>query len=405
MKKLIDYEEDIYKCSRCGLCQSVCPVYKATLNECSVSKAKFNMLNGIIRGDLKLNKRIKSYMDLCTGCNACKDFCPSAIDAREIFIAVKNEYYRNNKISLTEKIENSYCLFKAALLCAKVCFGFYRFFKVEKLVRFFESFILKFGILGKRFLLLNSLASGSTSFPKQKTKNRTKKALYFEGCFNQYINPQTKNTVEKILACSEVELVKIDFECCGVSYLNDGNIDEFKKLIDINLSKIKEDFDYVLTDCASCNAVLKEYKNFDDSAVAKDFSDKVISFTDLIKDLNFESIKNITVTAHNPCHEHSDFIEIIKNIKNVTYVESKEFNKCCGFSGKFALKNPEISREISKNKAQHFIETNAEIILTTCPACILGINQGLIEENARLQGKMPEVMNLYAFIATYCKPI
>lgn len=115
MKKIKDYEEEIYKCSRCGLCQSVCPVYKVTLNECSVSKAKFNMLNGIIKGDLSLSKRIKSYMDLCTGCNACKNFCPSDIDAREIFIAVKNEYYSiNKKRSFGEKLENSYALFKAA---------------------------------------------------------------------------------------------------------------------------------------------------------------------------------------------------------------------------------------------------------------------------------------------------
>ena len=107
MKKLSDYEEEIYKCSRCGLCQSVCPVYRAALNECCVSKAKFTMLNGVIKGDLKLNKRIKDYMDLCTGCNACKDFCPSNIDAREIFTAVKAQYYAENGENFAEKILDS----------------------------------------------------------------------------------------------------------------------------------------------------------------------------------------------------------------------------------------------------------------------------------------------------------
>ena len=33
----------------CGLCQSVCPVFKATQNECAVSRGKFNILNGIIK--------------------------------------------------------------------------------------------------------------------------------------------------------------------------------------------------------------------------------------------------------------------------------------------------------------------------------------------------------------------
>ena len=89
MKNLKDYEDEIYKCSRCGLCQSVCPVYKATLNECAVSRGKFNILNGIIKGELKLNSTVKKYLDLCTGCNACHDFCPSKIDVKEIFTAAK----------------------------------------------------------------------------------------------------------------------------------------------------------------------------------------------------------------------------------------------------------------------------------------------------------------------------
>ena len=76
------------------------------------------------------------------------------------------------------------------------------------------------------------------------------KAVYFEGCFNKYINKQTENAVKKILNNANIELIKKDFECCGVSYLNDGNIDAFIKIANINLEKIDCDFDYILTDCA-----------------------------------------------------------------------------------------------------------------------------------------------------------
>ena len=30
MKKLKDFKDDVNKCSKCGLCQSVCPVYNIT---------------------------------------------------------------------------------------------------------------------------------------------------------------------------------------------------------------------------------------------------------------------------------------------------------------------------------------------------------------------------------------
>ena len=45
MKKLKDFEKEINKCSKCGLCQSSCPVYHATGNECAVSKGKFVLLS------------------------------------------------------------------------------------------------------------------------------------------------------------------------------------------------------------------------------------------------------------------------------------------------------------------------------------------------------------------------
>ena len=80
MKNLEDYAGDINKCSKCGLCQSVCPVYKETGNDCAVSRGKFVMLDGVLKGDLKLNKNINKYLDLCLKCGKCSDFCPSGID-------------------------------------------------------------------------------------------------------------------------------------------------------------------------------------------------------------------------------------------------------------------------------------------------------------------------------------
>lgn len=404
MKNLNEYEEEVYKCSRCGLCQSVCPVYKAALNECAVSRGKFNILNGIIKGELSMTQKVKSYLDLCTGCNACKDFCPSKIDARKIFIAAKSHYYKTNKLTLKEKIFNSYHLFKTALLGANAFFTIYRFFKIDRVVNYFEKYILKTGIAGKRLVLLNSLAGCIYNKKKQSNihSKGQKKAIYFEGCFNQYINSQTEKAVSKILKDSGLELIKKDFECCGVSYLNDGNTKKITELVETNLKKFDCEFDYVLTDCASCNAVLKDYKNYNSSELANEVSNKTISVTELLKGMKFEASETLNIAFHKPCHDDYEFIEIIKNIKGINYTEAVDFDKCCGFSGKFALQNQEISREISRKKAQHYIDANADIVLTTCPACMLGLNQGLAEIQS---DSKPKVMNLFVFIALYCKCI
>lgn len=403
MNSIKDFEEEIYKCSRCGLCQSVCPVFKATHNECAVSRGKFNLLNGIIKNELVFNKKIKSYLDMCTGCNACKDFCPSKIDAKTIFRTAKYQYYQECNLLFEEKLFSSYFLFKSALIFANISFLAYRFFFMDKLVSVLEPLILKFGILGKRFILLNKLIQ--KQYCKKcrfENKNKTKKVVYFKGCFNKYINSETENAVKAILLNSDVELVEKDFECCGISYYNDGNIDAFKKLVNKNLNKFGSDFDYVLTDCASCLEVLKSYKEFSDSPAAQKVSDNVVSVTDLIKNMSFKTDLNLKIAVHKPCHDSYDFVELVKNIKGINFIDTVDFDKCCGFSGKFALQNQEISREISRQKAQHYLNCNADIILTTCPACMLGLNQGLAE--LRTDSK-PKVMNLFVFLAMYCKTI
>ena len=403
MKDFKDYKEEIYKCSRCGLCQSVCPVFKTTLNECAVSRGKFNILNGIIKGELTFNKNVKKYLDLCTGCNACKNFCPSGIDAREIFVAAKHEYYKNTKLTFLQKILNSYFLFKILLVCAGIFGHILRFTGISRLLKLFEKTLLKSGYLGKRLYLFNSLIfkqiTGKRTFSSGVKKQ---KAVYFDGCFNKYINNDTKSAVTHILEDSGIEIIKKDFECCGISYLNDGNIEKFKELITKNLNTLDCDCDYILTDCASCNSVLKEYKNYNETAKALEFGNKVTGVLDLIKNIKFEVIsdKKYNIAVHKPCHDSYDFIDVVKNIKGINFIEIEDFDKCCGFSGKFALQNQKISRKISSQKAQHYIDANVDFIITTCPACLLGLNQGLAEINAN---NKPIAVNLFVFLAKYCK--
>ena len=231
-------------------------------------------------------------------------------------------------------------------------------------------------------------------------QNKTKTAIFFEGCFNKYINPQTKNAVEKILLKSNIMLIKKNFHCCGISYLSDGDIETFKKLAQKNISLIDKETDYILTDCATCNDVLKTYKEYLEEQTVTDISNKVTSITELISNIEFTSNKKLKIAIHKPCHEDFDIENFVKNnIKNIEYIPINSYDKCCGFAGSFAIKHSEISTKISKQKVQDYIDNKVDIILTTCPACLLGLEQGIIEHN-KLNTLTP--MNLIVFLAKYC---
>ena len=94
MKDLAEYKDEIHSCSKCGLCQSVCPIYEVTKNDCSVSRGMFIMLKGLLKGELKMSKKLNRYLDLCLKCGACTKFCPSGINIVDIIASAKAKYFQ-----------------------------------------------------------------------------------------------------------------------------------------------------------------------------------------------------------------------------------------------------------------------------------------------------------------------
>ena len=72
----------------------------------------------------------------------------------------------------------------------------------------------------------------------------------------------------------------------------------------------------------------------------------------------------------------------------------KDYDECFGLSGEFAIKNHKISQELSKQKAQKAIATGADYIVTTCPACVIGLKLGLLGVK-----KSPKVVSLSDFLS------
>ena len=173
------------------------------------------------------------------------------------------------------------------------------------------------------------------------------------------------------------------------------------------------DFDYVLTDCASCESTLKKYfghfegdkqdfctQNLDNEifcSVAQNDDIKFINLGELVaqQDIKFKFEKPIKVTFHKPCHLGNDdfWQKILTNCENIEYVKMQDYDECCGFSGEFAIKNPKIATQLMKQKAQNVAATGADYVVTTCPACVIGLKRGLIGVK-----KSPKVVSLSDFL-------
>lgn len=387
MKKLEDFKVEINKCSKCGLCQSVCPIYKLTGNDCAVSRGKFVMLDGVLKGDLKLNRNINKYLDLCLKCDKCSNFCPSSIDVCKILETAKYNYEKNT-------------------LWGKFIFFFESKYVFGNLLKLFKIIINSHPLRKEKQLIASEASNRDVGAEANKLK-----LLYFKGCVNN-IFPQTDKFLHKLFDNSDVEIIEKNFDCCGLPFLSSGNLERFEEVKKHNLELMNCDFDYILTDCASCESTLKGYFQPTRNDVGQEsptydlslrMSEKnvaipsFISLGELIANQNikFKFEKPIKVTFHKPCHlENDDFwLKIIENCENVEYVKMKDYDECCGFSGEFAIKNHKISMQISKQKAQNAINTGADYVITTCPACVLGLKQGMLGIK-----KSPKVLSLSDFL-------
>ena len=354
MKTLNDFEEDLNKCSKCGLCETVCPLYKINPNDCVASKGKFIMLHGVTKGDLKLSDNIKKYLAKCLFCGKCNNFCPSGIDACKILAYAKNEAKCLNPI--------------AKILQSK--FVFNNFIKLGKLIT-------------KPFR------------PKRKKVDFAQKVLYFKGCINE-ICPKTDWYLHKIFS-NQIEIVEPEFDCCGLPFLTTGNIRRFIETAKYNIKKFDTDYDYIVTDCSSCEHTLLQYSKYIENS-KNITSSKFLNWGEIVasKNLKFKYEKNIKVTFHKPCHLKNDkfFEEIIENCKNVEYIKSDNYDECCGLAGSFVLHNAQLAKKLMSEKAQNIIKTGADYVITTCPLCVAGLKAGLYQKKSKIK-----VVSLLEFLS------
>ena len=324
MNSLIDCKEDIHSCSKCGLCQSVCPVYKVTGNDCTVSRGHFIMLRGLLKGELKMSKTINRYLDLCLKCGACNKFCPSAIDVVEIVAFAKAEYFNKSHF--------------------------------QKFISFLQKNIV-FG-LGLKFLSLFSNKAESKKFEK--------KVVFFGGCKNKLSG---NSAVVKILNNCNIEVITPDFDCCGMPYFVRGDMKNFQNCMDSFFEKLKATGIYeVVTTCASCEKNLKSYLKYSEH---KDFSVKNIF--EYMRENNFstELKKRTKVTFHKPCNidNYDDIKYILKHVKNLEYIEMQDYDKCCGLNGILNFSEYKILKNIFLQKRNNIIFSEAKTVLTSCLGC------------------------------------
>ena len=324
MKTLEDCKEEIHSCSKCGLCQSVCPIYKITGNDCTVSRGHFIMLRGLLKGELKMSKVINRYLEMCLKCGACTKFCPSGIDVVDIVALAKAEYFKSHF--------------------------------VEKFISWIEKTFI-FGMGLKILSLFNQ---------KCKSKTFDKKVIYFGGCGTK---ARSIKSVVKFMNSLGIEVITPDFDCCGLPFFVRGDMESFEQYAKSFFSKMKaQGITDIVTNCASCEKTIKSYQKWFDT---QDYSVKNIFA--YLRENNIKPVlkRKLKVTYHKPCNlaNFEDVEWILNNTENLEYVQMDNYDECCGLNGLSKWQEFKTMLKLYFKKHKNILKSGSKIVLTSCLGC------------------------------------
>ena len=279
-------KEEVYKCSKCGLCKSVCPIYLATKNEMYSPRGRHIILNNFFQNGKKPSNKFLKSLDICLNCNLCKDFCPSNIASGKIFTSFKKP---------------------SKLLYTKLFF----IFNFSRLFNFYKKYN-----------------------PKANTKNE--KVVYFEGCYNKYIDCTDRNTSIKLIEKLGYEVEKVISNCCGYTFLSNNDEKLFKKNEEKIIQNCNTTTKYIVCSCDTCYETLSTIRN-------EEFNKKLIRLDEFLKINNFKINKSQKTSYFKPLNRKEN-----GNMPDNTNTINQK-GACSLMENFFGIKHPKLAKKIAEN--------------------------------------------------------
>jgi len=200
--------------------------------------------------------------------------------------------------------------------------------------------------------------------------------------------------------------LEIDYAVLGTEEASSGDIVrragnemlyQMQAMMNIELLNSYEVKNIITCDPHVYNTFKNEYPDLDGNYNVihhTQFLDELIKSGKL--KINSDLFKNNTITFHDPCYlgRANNEYKAARNVLNAipsTMVEmkrNKSFALCCGAGGGQMFKEAEKGdKEVFLERTEDFIETDADIIATACPYCMVMMTDGIkyknLEEKAR----------------------
>ena len=391
--------EDYARCIHCGLCLNHCPTYRLWGLEADSPRGRIRQMLLVDEGRLALGDTFVQHIDRCLDCRACETACPSGVEYGKLVEAARAQIEQNYRRPLASRLARN-LVFRHLLPHPR------RIAAVARLARFYQrsglqraarhSGMLRWLGLADRERLMPPVdrefffSKLGCTFPAIGTR-RARVAL-FAGCIAQVSFTALHEATIRVLTANGCEVVVPSGQlCCGALPAHAGVRDVARELARVNLDVfLREDFDAIVTNAAGCGSTLKEYEQLfttDEPAhhAAHAFRAKMRDLTEFLDALGLVAPLGelrLRVTYQDSCHLlHGQKIReaprrLIRAIPGVELVEMRLADNCCGSAGVYNVTETQTSLDLLAEKMECARATDAEIIVTANPGCLLQMRAG-----------------------------
>jgi len=349
------FRDQVLRCSRCGFCQAVCPVFGATLRPALNARGKMLLLKEVMDGKIDLNDELIETLFQCTTCASCYENCPSGVNVPEIIKAARKD-------------------------------------------------MVKAGSCHPAFKGMNEVLDKYTNIyaedePEdfEREKNQAAENVYFVGCVGLYREDESTSATLDLLDRLRVNYTLIDEVCCS-GVLEDVGYPIKDHLARKNIESIlATGAKTVITGCPYCS---RTFNNKPQYAELKEKGVKVVHVTQFLQGFDFGVTTDKRVTYHDPCDlgRHCGIYEEPRNtIRKIApnFVEMADNRKnalCCGAGGGVRGAYAKNSIAMARRRLDQAEAVGAEIILTECNSCVHNL------ANAKLRKQKFKIYNTPQFI-------
>ncbi|MGA6828992.1 FAD-binding and (Fe-S)-binding domain-containing protein [Nitrospira sp. NS4] len=391
----IDYTRLSKSCATCAKCNAVCPVYDVFQSEDMSSRGWFEIVTSKDYSYLNSKRVVES----CLNCKSCRTACPAGVDVSDLILKKRAEH-PNRLAGLIFRWQARGKTFGAVLRLLGHTQSFWDRPMFRRVLEWVSNPIMKFlaptaklphDLLLPRLAALHLRERHAGLVPRDGARPAAGGVAYFHGCAANYFDDGVGEAVIAVLRKHGVEPDLPPQRCSGTPIQTYGHQDLVREGARFNLASFAS-YDTIVTGCASCTLMLKDYpalfEEGEERRQAEALAKKVVHIAEFVArspqhpPMGAAATGTKRVTYHSSCHLRAAGVtkeprKILAGLPGMDYAEMPDADRCAGGAGTFLVKDYDTSQKIFERKARAIEQVGAEVVATSCPACMIQLKHGL----------------------------